>query len=331
MKVIQISEPGGPEVLELDTRPDPDPAPGEVLVRVASSGVNRADLLQRMGRYPVPPGFPEEIAGLEFAGVVEAVGEGCFMRSVGDRVMGILGGAGYAELVTVPERETIRVPDGVPLLQAGGIPEAFITAWDAIFQQAGLAAGETLLIHAVGSGVGTAALQLARTAGARTIGTSRTPEKLQGASKLGLDAAVEGGKDRNWTEDVLSHASSGVDVILDLVGAAYLEGNLDVLGTGARWIVVGVPGGWTATMDLRKLMGRRASVTGTVLRARPPEEKAVLARKFERTVVPLIEAGRLRPVLDRAYPPEEAPAAHRYVEENRTFGKVVIDWNAAAT
>lgn len=329
MKVVEITGPGGPEVLRVGERPDPDPGPGEVRVKVAASGINRADLMQRRGRYPVPPGYPDDIPGLEFAGEIEAVGTGCFLRRSGDRVMGILGGAGYAEKVVVPERETIRVPNGISLEVAGGLAEVFVTAWDALSRQAGLSAGETVLIHAVGSGVGTAALQLARASGARTIGTSRTPRKLERArDEMGLDEAVEGGASGEWAQQVRGWTNgAGVDVILDLVGAAYVEGNLAVLGTRARWIVVGVPSGRKAEVDLRGLMQKRASLTGTVLRARPPEEKAVLARDFERTVVPLFESGHLRPVLDRSFAPEEAAEAHRYMEADRTFGKVVLRWS----
>jgi len=323
---VRIREPGGPGVLEPGVVELPDPGPGQVRVRVAVSGVNRADLIQRRGAYPPPPGFPAEIPGLEFAGVVEEVGPGCTLRAVGDPVMGILGGGGYAAGVVLPERETIAVPPALDLVEAGAVPEVFLTAWDALFLQAGLQAGETVLIHAVGSGVGTAGLQLARSAGARTVGTSRTPEKLDRALELGLDLAVTG--DDGWPGRVLDATRGrGVDVILDLVGAAYLEGNLEVLARGARWIVVGVPGGSRGEVDLRRLMSRRALIRGTVLRARPGEEKARLARDFERLVVPRFEAGELVPVVDRVLPAREAAEAHRLMEENRNFGKLLLFWD----
>jgi NADPH2:quinone reductase len=327
VRVIELTGSGGPEVLRLSERPDPSLGHGEVQVRVHHSGVNRADLLQRQGRYPTPGGFPPDVPGIEYSGVVERLGEGCYLRREGERVMGVLGGGGYAERVSVPERETILVPKDMSLETAAGVPEAFMTAWDALFNLASLRAGEVVLIHAVGSGVGTAGLQLVRTTGARSIGTSRTQAKLDRAGEMGLDEGILANDGEGWATGVLeSTGERGVDVILDLVGAAYLEGNLEVLAPKARWIVVGVPSGRTGMIDLRRLMGRRASVTGTVLRARPSEEKAALARDFERTLVPLFESGRLSAVLDRAFPAEDASEAHRYIEENRSFGTIVLSW-----
>jgi NADPH:quinone reductase len=330
---LRIREPGEAHVLTPSEVTLPPPPFGHVRVRVVTSGVNRADLLQRQGRYPVPSGFPEDIPGLEFAGEVEAVGEGCFLRRVGDRVMGILGGGGYAAAVNVPERETIRVPRETDLATAGAIPEVFVTAWDALEGQAGLRAGETVLIHAVGSGVGTAALQLAVSAGARVLGTSRTPEKVDAARELGLhDGVPTSAEDPvGWADHVLDLTGGrGVDVILDLVGGAYMAGNLRALATRARWVVVGVPGGGQGTLDLRRLMTRRAHLMGTVLRARPPEEKALLAREFETRVVPRFEGGtgggRLRPVVDTVLPWREGAEAHRRLEANDTFGKVLLEW-----
>ncbi len=327
MKVIEIAEYGDPEVLRVSERPDPQPSRGEVRIRVHYSGVNRADLLQRQGRYPAPPGFPSDIPGLEYSGVIEAVGEDCSLRAVGDRVMGVLGGGGYAELAVVNERETIAIPEGMSLEAAGGVPEAFMTAWDAMFQQAQLRAGEVVLIHAVGSGVGTAALQLAGAIGAFTVGTTRTAEKLQRALEMGLDEGVLMGGVEDWSAQVVERiGDQQANVILDLVGAAYLSGNLRLLASRARWMIVGVPSGNIGQIDLRRLMGRRASLTGTVLRARSEEEKATLAREFERTVVLLFRRGRLTPVLDRVFSASEVRAAHRYVEENSTFGTIVLSW-----
>ncbi len=327
MGVVEIVEPGGPDVLLLTEGARPVPGPGEVRVRVQVSGVNRADLLQRRGRYPPSPGSPENVPGLEFSGEVDQLGAGCRLRALGDRVMGIVGGGGYAEWVVASERETIRVPDGLTSEEAGAIPEVFITAWDALFLQANLRAGETVLIHAAGSGVGTAALQLARAAGAMTVGTSRSPDKVNRAVDLGLDHGVLADSGRDWTEGVRECLDGrGVDVVLDLVGASYLEGNQAILAEGGRWVVVGVPGGARGEVDLGRLMAKRASIRGTVLRARPPEEKAVLARAFERVVVPLFEAGRLRPVIDRVLPVASVREAHREMEENRSFGKLLLQW-----
>ena len=245
--------------------------------------------------------------------------------SEGDRIMGILGGGGYAEYVTVHERTAVRIPAGVETGKAGAIPEVFMTAFDAIFRQMSLSEGETILIHAVGSGVGTAAVQLTQSAGVRAIGTSRTQEKVDRALGLGLDVGILG--DEDWPHRVMEASGGrGVDLILDLVGGAYLEGNLTVLASGGRQIVVGVPSGPKAQIDLRLLMGKRALIKGTVLRARPLEEKITLAREFEQRVCPLFAARRALPIIDRTFRPEEAPEAHRYLEENKNFGKLLLLW-----
>ncbi|MGD2044860.1 MAG: NAD(P)H-quinone oxidoreductase [Gemmatimonadota bacterium] len=325
MRAVVIREPGDPDVLELREVPRPEPGPGEALVRVASSGLNRADLLQRRGRYPVPPGYPEDIPGLELAGTVESVGEGVTDVVVGDRVMGILGGGGYAELAVSPADTLVPIPEGMGPAQAGAIPEVYMTAYDAAFLQEGLKAGETLLVHAVGSGVGTAALQLARRIGASVIGTSRTPEKLERAGELGLEHAVLA--DDGWPDRVLELTDGrGVDVILDLVGGPYLAGNQRVVAVRGRHIVVGVPGGVEAVLNLRGLMGRRASIRGTVLRARPLPEKVELARAFARDVLPGFASGELAPVVDRVFPAAEAAQAHARMEANENFGKILLEW-----
>lgn len=328
MKAIVMSGHGGPEVLELREVDTPEPGPAEVRVRVRRSGLNRADLSQRRGRYPAPPDWPQDIPGLEFSGEVDACGPGVHGFASGDRVMGIVGGGGYAESVVTHHRTLVPVPENLDEDGAGAVPEVFMTAFDALFGQAGLSLGDTLLVHAVGSGVGTAAVQLAAAAGVRTLGTSRTPDKLRRAGELGLDVAVEAGEGSNWVEGVRSATEGrGVDVILDLVGGGYLEGNLEVLAPGGRQIVVGVPSGTRAELDLRKLMGKRARLMGTVLRARPLEEKIDLAREFTRHVVPLLGAGAVRPVVDRVFPAREAPAAHAYLESNASFGKVLLSWD----
>ncbi len=325
IRVVRIREPGDPSVLSIAEDSLGPPAPGQVQVRVTVSGVNRADLLQRRGLYPAPEGFPDHVPGLEYAGVVEAVGPGCSVRKPGDRVMGIVAGGGCSELLNVRERETIRAPQGIPLEQAGAIPEVFMTAWDALFRQAKLSAGETVLVHAVGSGVGSAALQLALAIGARPIGTSRSAEKIERARELGLVLGVVASP--GWHRAVVEFtAGQGADVVLDLVGASYLEGNLASLAEGARWIVVGVPGGTRGEIDLRRLMDRRASLRGTVLRSRSPEEKVLLARAFQDQVVPLFERGEIRPVVDAILPVEKVIEAHRRLEENRTFGKLLLRW-----
>ncbi|TVP73396.1 MAG: NAD(P)H-quinone oxidoreductase [Gemmatimonadales bacterium] len=324
---IEIPEVGAPEVLRLGARDLPPVPRGHVRVEVAASGVNRADLMQRLGRYPSLEGFPDRWPGLEVAGQVVAVGEGCTLRRPGDRVMAVVGGGGHARHAQLPERDTIRVPDGLGWEAAGSIPEVFLTAWDALEKRGELGAGETLLVHAVGSGVGTAALQLGRHLGARVIGTSRTPEKLEEAARLGLEEGVMS-RDRDWASEVLERTGGrGVDVILDLVGGDWAPGNLKVLAPRARWIVVGIPGGREAPLDLRQLMGRRARIEGTVLRARPPEEKTALAREFEDRFLDAFDQGFLRGVPGLVVPPEDVAEAHRRMEANETWGKTLVRWS----
>ena len=326
MRAVVITEHGNPDVLKVREVERPEPGLRQILVRVRASGLNRADLVQRVGKYPAPPGSPQDIPGLEYSGTVEAVGQGVTLWNKDDRVMGILGGGGYAEYVVAQERTAVKVPAGVATTAAGAIPEVFMTAFDALFRQMNLSEGETVLIHAVGSGVGTAAVQLAESAGVRSIGTSRTKEKVEKALELGLDVGILG--DESWPERVMeASGGKGVDVILDLVGGAYLEGNQKVLASGGRLIVVGVPSGPKAQIDLRLLMGKRALIKGTVLRARPLEEKISLAREFEHRVCPLFAAKRVVPIVDTTFGPEDAPEAHRFLEANQNFGKVLLLWD----
>ncbi|HSW31277.1 MAG TPA: NAD(P)H-quinone oxidoreductase [Longimicrobiales bacterium] len=325
MRAVAIREPGGPEVLELREVPVPRLAPGEIRVSVVASGVNRADLLQRRGGHPAPPGSPRDIPGMEFAGTVDQAGEGVTRWRPGDRVMGIIGGGGYAQYVVTHEDAAVRAPAGMGLEEAGAIPEVFMTAFDAVVLQEGLRAGETLLVHAVGSGVGTAGLQLGRAFGARVVGTSRSPDKLRRAEELGLEHPVLG--DEGWPERVLEITGGhGVDVILDLVGGPYLAGNQKVLAQGGRHIVVGVTGGPRTEVDLRALMTRRGSIRGTVLRVRPLEEKIALTRAFEARALAFFDTRALRPVVDRVLPAADAAEAHRLLEANATFGKVLLRW-----
>lgn len=326
MKAIVITGAGGPDVLRLSEVPDPEPGPGEVAVRVAATAVNRADLLQRQGHYPAPDGWPVDIPGLEYAGVVDQVASGVTGLAVGDRVMGLVGGGAYAERVVVAAGEVVRVPDSLPLEEAAAVPEVFITAQDALATRLGLAAGEDLLIHAVGSGVGTAALQLARVWGARVSGTSRTGWKLERARELGLDVAIAT-DDGRFADRVLEATSGrGVDAILDLVGGGYLEENLRSLATLGRQVVVGLTAGRTATLDLGTLLRKRITLVGTVLRSRPGPERAAVARAFAHDVVPLLADGRVRPVIHATLPAADAARAHALMESNETFGKLVLTW-----
>ncbi len=325
MRAIVIREPGGPEVLELRDVPSPEPSRGEVRVRVRATAVNRADLLQRMGMYPAPAGSPADIPGLEIAGEIDALGDGVREFAKGDRVFGIIGGGGYAEHVVVHARTLARVPDGMGLTDAAAVPEAFVTAWDAMIDQAWLRAGETVLIHAAGSGVGSAAMQIAKAVGARVIGTARTPEKVGHARELGFGETlvVEGGA---FAEQVLARTDGrGVDVVVELVGGAYVAQDLVCIAPGGRIVVVGTMSGVRAEVDLTALMRKRVVLRGTVLRSRPLEEKILAARALDRHLAPLFADKTLRPVIDRVLPLAQAADAHRLVQANTTFGKVVLE------
>jgi NADPH2:quinone reductase len=327
-KTVRITAFGGPEVLapgELEVRA---PGPGEVCVEVAAAGVNRADLLQRRGVYPAPPGVPADVPGLEYAGRVAAVGEGVREWKVGDAVMGIVAGGALATHLVVHAREAIAVPRGMSLTDAAALPEVFLTAYDAIVTQGGLASGDTLLVHAIGSGVGTAALQLARALGARTLGTSRTAGKLVRCEALGL--APDDGlavTDARFAEQVQALTGGrGVDVVLDGVGAAYLEENVRALAPGGRVVVIGLLAGASAPLPLGLLLQKRARVFGSVLRSRPLEEKIALARLFSQRLLPLFERGVLRPVVDAVLPMRAAQEAHARLEAGDSFGKIVLAW-----
>jgi putative PIG3 family NAD(P)H quinone oxidoreductase len=324
VKAIVITRPGGPEVLELAEVPTPEPQRGEVAVAVRATAVNRADLLQRMGKYPAPPHAPADIPGLEVAGEVAAVGDDVADWKVGERVFGLVPGGGYAERVVVPSRTLVAIPERLGFVEAAATPEAFITAWDAMVTQARLTAGETVLIHAVGSGVGTAAVQLARAVGARVVGTARTAEKLERARPLGLDVGVLAADNRFavGVRDALS--GRGVDVIVDLVGGPYVAESLVCAAPRARIVVVGLLAGARVELDLGALLSRRLSIVGTVLRSRPLEEKIEAARAFARHVVPLLDRGLVAPVVDRVLPLAQAAEAHTHVASNAGFGKVVL-------
>ena len=326
MRAIVIARPGGPDVLECRAVPAPEPGPGEILVRVRAAGLNRADVLQRKGHYPAPPGVPADIPGLEYAGEVAALGDGVTRWTTGDRVMGLVAGGACAEFLVAHEDTAIAVPEGLPFVEAAAVPEAFLTAYDAIIRQLGLTSGETVLIHAVSSGVGTAAVQLAHAWGARTFGTSRSAEKLGRAAPLGLDVAIDSSRGE-FAEVVLRETGGrGVDVVLDLVGGPALEGNLKALASRGRMIIVGLTAGRSAQLDMGLVLNKRLTIVGTALRSRSLEEKAALTRDFEREVMPLVTAGRLRPVLDRSFPMPEVAEAHRVMEANAHFGKLVLAW-----
>jgi putative PIG3 family NAD(P)H quinone oxidoreductase len=325
MRALVITQPGGPEVLAVQERPDPSPSRGEVRVRVHATAVNRADLLQRMGLYPAPPDAPPDIPGLEYAGVVDALGEGVLDLAIGDRVFGLAPGGTYAEALTVHARAVAKLPAELTFVQGAAIPEAFITAYDAMVSQGELSAGERVLIHAVGSGVGTAAVQIARAVGAEAIGTARTAEKLERARPLGMRHGVHT-KGPAFADEVLAATGSeGVSVVLELVGGAYVAEDLCCLGHRGRIVVVGTLAGASVDLNLALLMRRRAAIYGTMLRSRPLEERISVMRTFARHLVPLFAAKALVAVVDRTFRLEQAGDAHAYVATNEGFGKVVLE------
>jgi putative PIG3 family NAD(P)H quinone oxidoreductase len=326
MRAIVITRPGGPEVLELLDVPTPEPGPGQARVRIRATAVNRADLIQRMGSYPAPADAPQDIPGLEIAGEVDAIGSGVTDVKPGDRVFAVVGGGGYAEHVVVHARTLAPVPDGLSFEDAAAIPEAYLTAYDAMVLQGGLTAGESVLIHAAGSGVGTAAVQIARAIGARPIGTARSEDKLGKAKELGLAAGfVPEGNPPKFADRVrAATGGKGVDVVLELVGGAYVPESLDALAPKGRLVLVGLMAGARADVDLGAVLRKRLRVFGTVLRARPLEEKIAAAQVLARNLAPLVAEGKLRPIVDRVLPLAEAPAAHALMAKNETFGKIVL-------
>jgi putative PIG3 family NAD(P)H quinone oxidoreductase len=305
----------------------PEPVADQVLVRVHGAGLNRADLLQRRGLYPAPPGVPPDIPGMEFAGVVEAAGEGVHNLRNGDLVLGLLGGGAQAEYVLTVEAHCTRVPERLDLVEAGGVAEAYVTAHDAMLTQAGLHPGELVLIHAVASGVGTAALQLAVCMGATVVGTSRNKDKLDRAVELGLHHAVLAGPDLDPAAlaQAVVEAARPADVVIDLVGGKYLEVDVAAAAPHARIMIVGVIAGARATLDMLALMSKRALVRGTVLRSRPSHEKAAAMHAFAGQVLPLLAAGSVRPVIEETVSLAEAERAYDLLAGDTAFGKIVLD------
>ena len=326
MKAAVITRPGGPEVLEIQDRPQPQPTGEDVLVRVHASALNRADLLQREGKYPAPPGSPPDIPGLEFAGEIQALGPRASMWTKGQRVFGLVGGGAQAEYVVVHERAVAEIPARLGWAEAAAVPEAFITAHDALWVQAGLRPGERVLIHAVGSGVGLAAVQVVRAINAECFGTSRNADKIRRATEYGLNAGavisdpvVElPDHTRQWT------GGTGFNVVLDLAGGAYVRASIDALGPKGRLMLVGTVAGAKSDFNVGMLMGKRLTIRGTVMRARPLEEKIEAIRRFAAEVLPLFASGVLRPTIDREFPLDRIADAHTHLQSNSTFGKVVL-------
>jgi putative PIG3 family NAD(P)H quinone oxidoreductase len=321
MRAIVLEGHGGPEVMRLVEVPDPVPGPEEALVAVRATALNRADIVQRKGGYPDPEGRRPEIPGLELSGTVVAVGERCRSVRVGDAVMCIVSGGGYAEKIAVHERQLMRVPAGIDVADAAAIPEVFLTAWDAFVVQGGLTVGRRALVHAGGSGVGTAAIQIAKAIGA-SVAVTASAGKLDACRALGADLAVERSPS-DWLTEVRAWAPQGVDCVLDVVGE--VERNIDALAVKGRIVQVGMLGPGTVTFPLGKLLFKRAALIGTVLRARPLEEKVALARRFEAEMIPAFEQGRMRPVIDTRFPLAEVAAAHARMEADANVGKILLD------
>ena len=320
MRAVVVKSPGGPEVLQIGEVPDPQPRPGDLLVRVRAAGMNRADLLQRLGRYPPPPG-ESEILGLEIAGEV-LQGSGAFQP--GDRVMALLAGGGYAELARVPAAQAMRIPEGMSFVQAAAIPEAFLTAWLNLVVLGRLARGEVVVVHAAASGIGSAALQLCRGVGSVVLATASEPKH---AACLALGATHVLARDQvpsALPQTVQRIAGRGADLILDVVGGSYLEANVAAAGLHGRVCCISTMGGAKGTLDLGALLSRRLTVMGSTLRNRSPEQKAKLVADFTQKALPRFAAGELRPVVGRTLPLERVREAHEAIARNEVVGKIVL-------
>lgn len=324
MRAVVLTEKGGPEVLTIQDVPDPEPGPEEVVVRLRATALNRADLLQRMGLYPGPP-MEQEIPGLEYAGTVESIGSAVTSAAVGDHVMGIVAGGSYAELVVAHERTLLSVPESVALEDAAALPEAYLTAFDALVVQGGLTAGRWALVHAGASGVGTASIQIAKAIGARIIVTASSG-KVGACEALGADVVVD--YTRDDFADAVKQATNGngVDVVLDVIGGEYTIRNIKSLRTGGRIIQVGVMGEGKVDLPLGLLLMKRAAIIGTTLRARPLEEKISLAQRATAELVPLFASGALKPVIDSRYDFADVAKAHEYMQTNANIGKIMLDF-----
>lgn len=325
MRAAVITAPGAPDVFAIEARPLPVPRPDEILVRVRTSAINRADVLQRQGRYPAPPGVAADIPGLEFAGEVVAVGADVTLWSVGARVSGLVGGAAHAEYLVTHERAVAEVPESLSWEIAGAAPEACITALDAL-EQVGAAAGDAVLIHAVGSGVGLAAVQIAKALGCRVYGTARGASKLDAARAVGLDDGASPGEG-DWIVEAVRRWTNkrGVDVVVDLVGGDYVRLTLPAMAPKGRLVVVGTLAGQETLLDLRYLLGRRLTVRGTVLRSRPIDERIAVTEAYASTVMPWLVSGAVAMRIDATFPLERIAEAHALMESNTTIGKIALE------
>jgi len=325
VRAVVITKPGGPDVLELTSEmPDVAPQRNEVRIRVRATAVNRADVLQRQGKYPAPPGSPANIPGLEYAGEVDAIGEGASNFEIGDRVFGLVASGSYSEYLVAHCRTVSHMPKGLSFEDAAALPESCITAYDAMVSQCGLAAGETVLINAAASGVGTAAMQIAKAIGATTIATTRSADKLKKLESLGMDHGICC-PDGKFADKVMELTNGrGVDVVVELVGGAYISEDMLCIANKGRIVLVGMMGGSKVDFDLNRLLSKRVILRGTTLRARPLEEKIAAAQVLDRNIVPLIERGLVKPIVDKVFPLDRAGDAHAFMESNSSFGKIVL-------
>ena len=321
--VIAIRAPGGPEMLVPEPRPLPQPAEGEVLVKVAAAGVNRPDVAQRQGNYPPPKGATD-IPGLEIAGEVVALGTGVRRWKLGDKVMALVVGGGYAEYCPAHESHCLPVPAGLSMVEAAAIPETFFTVWHNTFERGSLAAGETLLVHGGSSGIGTVAIQLAKAFGARVVTTAGSAEKCEACRKLGADVAINYKTEDFVAATKAATAGLGAEVVLDMVGGDYIERNYEAAAIDGRIVQIAFLGSSKATVDFRRLMLKRLTHTGSTLRARSVADKAAIARAVEDRVLPLIAAGKVKPLIDSTFPLREAAAAHAKMEASTHIGKIVL-------
>lgn len=323
MYAITVAEPGGPESMQWTKVPDPTPGPGEVIIDVTAAGVNRADLLQRQGKYPPPPGA-SEILGLECSGTISSVGAAIGLDRIGERVTALLSGGGYAERVAVPIGQVMSVPAGVPLVDAAALPEVACTVWSNLDMAANLSEGEWLLVHGGGSGIGTAAIQIGRALGARVAVTAGSRAKLDACAALGAEVLIDY-REQDFVEVIRDETGGrGANVILDNMGAAYLARNVDALARDGRLVIIGLQGGTRAELDIASLLRKNAAVIATSLRGRPASEKAAICSQVERTVWPWVHAGVVRPVIDRVLPMSEAAQAHRLLDDGSITGKVLL-------
>lgn len=328
MTVVAISKPGGPEVLVPETRPLPTPGPGEILIQVAVAGVNRPDIAQRSGSYPPPPGA-SDLPGLEVAGTVVALGEGATRHKIGDTVMSLVAGGGYAEYCVAPDAQAMTVPPALSIIEAGAMPETLMTVWHNVFERGGLTEGETLLIHGGSSGIGTMAIQLAKALGAKVFVTVGSQDKADACLKLGADLAIDYKKQDFVAEVKEATGGRGVELILDMVGGEYIDRNYEAAAVDGRIVQIAFLGGPKATVNFAKLMMKRLHHTGSTLRPRSAADKAAMVAAIEQKVMPLIRDGRIKPLIDSSFALRDAADAHRRMETSTHIGKIVLKASGA--